>query len=425
MPPLARGWPGSALPLAGALLLALAVAQVLLSPPRAELADLLLYFLVSGALTITAALLAMRAVERAHILSLRHRALVLAAIGPAVTVVNIFVVAQLMFVSTGHDLQLLVALIVFGGFVGVLVASWSAAATNQRVDEIAGALHRLARESGGGVPALTTRGDEIDHLAGTVDVLAQRLAAAERERAALDAERRDLTGAISHDLRTPLASIRAMIEALNDGVVPAGDEVERYHVAIGRETERLSRMVDDLLELARIDSGALGLNRQPIAVHEIAAEVVDGMQPLARSAGIRLQLDAPRPLPAIPLDGARIERAIANLVRNAIEHSPAGGSIVVSAGQADDCAYVTVADDGPGIAPGDLPHIWTRFHRGDRARSRGASGSAGAGMGLAIVRGFVEAHGGSVDVQSRPGEGAAFTIRLPVARGSDAAAHRP
>jgi two-component system sensor histidine kinase BaeS len=207
-----------------------------------------------------------------------------------------------------------------------------------------------------------------------------------------------------------------MVEALGDGVVEEPAEVARYYATMRREIERLNRMIDDLFELAQIDAGALRLNREPVALQEIAAEVVDAMEAPARAAGVTLALAIQAPPPDLLLDGARIERALTNLVRNAIEHTPAGGRVGVCLDVEGSVAVIHVADSGDGIEPRDLPHIWNRFYRAERSRRRGPRSDDGAGLGLAIVRGVVEAHGGRAEVASLPGDGATFTLRLPLDR---------
>ena len=207
--------------------------------------------------------------------------------------------------------------------------------------------------------------------------------------------------------------MRAMIEAIADGVV-RGPEIARYYVTIGREIDRLNRMVDDVFELARIDAQALSLNREDVPVGEIAADVVDSMRPQALRQAIHLRFSSLGNVVA-HVDGSRVERAISNLVRNAIQHTPPGGVIDVQVRQRDGWVDVRVSDDGEGIAPADLPRIWERFFRAERSRQRERSNGEGdgAGLGLAIVRGIAEAHGGTVAVQSTQGKGSSFTIELP------------
>ncbi len=259
-----------------------------------------------------------------------------------------------------------------------------------------------------------SEGDEVARLADDVASLSAKLDATERERARLDRERVELTAAISHDLRTPLASVRAMAEALADGVVEEESERHRYYMLMQREVERLNRLIGDLFDLAQIDAGALRLEKRMLPLQEIVSEVVEGMRPQAERGGIDLRFEEPQEdLPDVQIDGARFERAVANLVRNAIEHTPAGGLIRASVCREPGWLALSVADNGEGFDASEADQVWTRFYRGDKSRGR-KPGADGAGLGLSIVRGFVEAHGGRVECKSAPGAGATFTVRLPV-----------
>ncbi|HML99042.1 MAG TPA: HAMP domain-containing sensor histidine kinase, partial [Tepidiformaceae bacterium] len=258
--------------------------------------------------------------------------------------------------------------------------------------------------------------DEVAALASDVNALALRLGEARAERIALDRERRDLTASISHDLRTPLSTIRAMVDALDDGVVSDTAGMKRYFVTIRRDIERLDRMIDDLFELAQMDAGALRLQRDHVALHEIVGDVVSAMRPRAEQAGLTLDLVIAGETSEALLDGDRLERAVANLLRNAIEHTPPGGRVWVTVAESGGQVSLEVADTGEGIDPAVLPNIWTRFYRAERSRARPDAGSDGAGLGLAITRGIVEAHGGTVEVASEPDLGTTFTVRIPVSR---------
>ncbi len=402
--------------MAGLLGLTLAVGagllltQLMMSPPAGELREMAVYLTLAGAGTAAAGWVAVRVVGGAAGRSIRANTFVGAVAGTAVALLNVVIVAELMFISTAHDLKLLIALIAFGGLVSVCFSMWVASTISSRVGIVAAGIRGLAL--GSHDARLTVEGrDEVARLALDVNVLAERLHAAELERRVLDQERRDLTAAISHDLRTPLASMRAMVEALDDRVVDDPDEVSRYYRTLRREIERLSGMIDDLFELARIDAGALQLDRRPLAVQEIAAEVVDAMQARAQRKGVRLAFHT-ADVPVASVDGARVERALSNLVQNALDHTGAGGRVDVLVVGVNGFVELRVADSGQGIACEDLPRVWDRFYRSDKSRQRDDNGDR-AGLGLAIARGIVEAHGGSVDVKSEPGAGATFALRLP------------
>jgi two-component system, OmpR family, sensor histidine kinase SaeS len=407
---LALPWLGIFLGLTLAIGCGLFIAELLMSPPSSELWDLGVYLALAGVASSVVAWAVIRLTDRVFGLSIQAKSLLNGLIAGAVALLNVFIVAQLMFISTDHDLKLLVAVIAFSAIVTASLSLWLARSIADRLGVITRAIRRLAAEE------LGTRlhlggGDEVARLADDVNALAQRLEAAREQRAALDRERRELTQAISHDLRTPLASLRAMVEALDDGVVE-GEEVDRYYNTMRREVDKLSRMIDDLFELAQLDAGTLRLNLTRLAADEVVAEVVDGLQPHARHHGIEL-VGSNDVRVVASLDGSRIERALSNLVRNAIEHTPEGGRVEVRAMNGNGFVEFSVSDTGEGIDPADLPRIWNRFYRAEKSRRRSAGNLDGAGLGLAIVRGIAEAHGGSVSAESVAGQGATFILRLP------------
>jgi signal transduction histidine kinase len=387
------------------------LADLLMSPPGRELRDLAAYFALSGAATAGAGWAILGLAERAH-LSIQAKAFLTSALAAAVALLNVFIIAQLMFVSTSHDLKLLIAVIAFSGILTASFGLWMAATVSRRLQALAERVRSLAAGDLSG-RLDTGAPDEVGKLTRDVNALAEMLAAAEQRREAVERERKELTAAISHDLRTPLASLRAMLEAVQDGVVDSPAEVARYHETMRREIERLSRMIDDLFELAQLDAGVLKLNKRRLRLDEVAADVVHAMQASARRNEIDLRLTLSGSTPALEIDGTRIERAIANLIRNSIEHTPRGGSVAVSVAPVNGWVDVRVADNGEGIDGGDLPHIWDRFYRAEKSRRRDPRGEDGAGLGLAIVRGIVDAHGGEVMVDSTPSAGATFVIRLP------------
>jgi signal transduction histidine kinase len=413
--PRAQGWLGAALALTLAVGAGLVLAQLLMAPPAGEMRDLAAYLALSGAATLAGGWLAVHALDRWVGLTIRAKTFLAGAIGHGVALLNVFIVAQLMFVSTSHDLQLLFALLGFSALTTLFFTMWVAATVTNGIDAVTARIRSLASGDLAGALAEPPGRDEVARLARDVNELARRLRESEAARAALERERSDLTVAISHDLRTPLASVRAMVEALDDRVVSDPREIARYYGLIRREVDHVSAMMEDLFELTRIDAGVLRLDVQPLALQEVAAEVVDAMQAQALRRQVRLELAVRGAPPDVAVDGARIERALANLLRNALEHTPPGGRVSVQLDAAGDRVVLRVSDTGSGIDAADIDRIWERFYRAEKSRQRAPGATDGAGLGLAIVRGIVEAHGGDVAADSIAGAGATFTISLPTA----------
>ena len=234
--------------------------------------------------------------------------------------------------------------------------------------------------------------------------------ARDRERA-LEASRRELVAWVSHDLRTPLAGLRAMAEALEDGVVTDRQTVSRYHAQIRAETDRLTLMIDDLFELSRIHAGALRLSRQVVGLGDLIGEALTSAEPLARAKGVRLRGSA---VPGLPVwvDTAEVGRALLNLVVNAIRHTPSDGVVEVLADRESGMATVSVSDSCGGIPAEHLPRVFDVGFRGETARTP-ATGE-GAGLGLSIARGIIEAHRGQIAVAQRRNR---LPVRHPAAAG--------
>lgn len=243
---------------------------------------------------------------------------------------------------------------------------------------------------------------------------ARRALAVESRRAeerAREVSHRELIAWMSHDLRTPLAGIRAMAEALEDRVVDEPGEVSGYGARIGREVNRLGTMVDDLFELSRISSGALNLHIEPIALHELVQEAALGLAPVATSRGVDLDVDLP---PLVGLgSGREMERVVQNLMVNAVRHTRDGRRVRVRGGRTAEDAWLTITDGCGGIPSEELARVFDVGFRGTASRSpETAPLSPGAGLGLAIVKGLVTAQDGQVAVHNVD-QGCCFTVRLP------------
>jgi signal transduction histidine kinase len=246
---------------------------------------------------------------------------------------------------------------------------------------------------------VTTR-DEIGDLATQFNEMAEAL---ERD----EQLRRQMMADIAHELRTPLSVIRGQVEALQDGVFALSPE----NIApIHDQTLLLGRLVEDLRDLALAEAGRLPLERAEVAVDKLVRRVVEAFQPRAREKGLALSAELPESLPPALADAQRLEQVLGNLLSNALQHTPQGGAITVRAWGEPGWVSLAVQDNGAGIAAEDLPHIFERFYRSDKTRSR-ANGSTG--LGLSIAKQLIEAHGGTIRVESTPGKGSTFTVRVP------------
>lgn len=237
-------------------------------------------------------------------------------------------------------------------------------------------------------------------------------AADERERA-VERSRQKLVAWVSHDLRTPLAGIRAMVEALDDGVVDDAPTINRYHDLLLQETDRLADLVDDLFELSRIQSDSLRLVLEDVCLGEIVGRALDGTEAMARTRDITVTASLGAPAISVVASAQEVGRIVRNLLDNAVRHTPPGGTVVVAITSDADHAAVTVTDQCGGIATDDLDHVFDVAYRGDDARS--PAPDQGGGLGLAIARGLTEAHHGEISVRNH-GDGCCFTVRLPIAR---------
>jgi signal transduction histidine kinase len=280
---------------------------------------------------------------------------------------------------------------------------------------------REVGESGIYTPPETALPAELAGLSEGLTEAHEKLGQARARQQALEASRRELVAWVSHDLRTPLAGLRAMAEALEDQVVTDPREVSRYHSQIRVETERLAVMIDDLFELSKIHAGALRLSRRVVGLEDVVAEVVASAEPVARAKRVRLTGSAVRGMPVL-IDSAEFGRAVRNLMSNAIRHTPPNGTIEVLGEIRSGIACVSVADQCGGIPPDDLSRVFDVAFRGESARTPDPSG--GAGLGLSIARGIVEAHSGEISVRNT-GPGCEFLITLPLARPAPAAVSRP
>ncbi len=332
--------------------------------------------------------------------------LVLAAIVSVVA--GMVGVANQMYLSE-HDLTVAVAVAAISGVVSlvlVAVLGWLVARNSRSLSQAARRIAEGERLESAG----RYSNSELTALAEELVATSAKLAESREREQRIAASRRELVAWISHDLRTPLAGIRAMAESLEDGVAP---DPARYHRQMRMQVDQLSSMVDDLFELSKIDSGALHLSLKEVSLPDVVSDTVADLRPA--SSGRDIRVEAPLTGDVVVMaDPRELSRAIGNLLMNAIQHTPEGSPITVAVDLVDDRAMVSVIDEGGGLDEADLERVFEPAWRGSKARTPslhdGASG--GAGLGLAIVRGIMSAHRGEVAVRNVPG-GCRFDLLLP------------
>jgi signal transduction histidine kinase len=336
--------------------------------------------------------------RRPRLGSLRRQFTVGVAIAVGQLVVLAAVSAQLMFVSA-HDALMLMVIAVFAGVVGVRAAQLFATNAMQDVEALRDTL--VAVGEGSRAPAAVT---------GSADELAELARAANTAIAKLDnaeAARRDLIAAVSHDLRTPITSLRLLGEAVDDDIVDAPTR-RGYLAQMRTHIEVLSGLIDDLFELSRLEAGDIQWTLQQVPLGQLVEEAVDALRPQAEAKGVSMRADVRGQGPA-RANPEKVQRVLFNLIQNAIRHTPADGSVTVLAEAVDGRVEVEVADTGEGIVDDERPRVFDPFYRGgsEAARTR-----AGAGLGLAISRAIIEAHGGRIWLADSP-SGTRVRFSLP------------
>jgi len=335
--------------------------------------------------------------------TLRQSLLVVALSSLLIAVAAGVIAARLMFVSDDELLAFLLLLAVAGGFASLLAVVISRPLRDD-VRHLESTVRQI--ESGDrSVRVDTARADELGLVGRAIDDLVGQLDRLERERAAVEEERRSLLSNIGHDLRSPLAALQAAIEAMVDGVAP---DPQRYLRSMQRDVEALSSLIDDLYLLARLDAGRFDFEGVPIDLVELADGAVESLAPMAAAAGVKLALDAGDPVHVVA-SPVSLSRVIRNLIDNAVRHAPAGSTVRISV-TAERGAVVRVADEGPGFPSDFRMRAFDRFTRADPSRNRQ---SGGGGLGLAIAKGLVEAHGGEIWIEDSATSSVAFRVPVP------------
>jgi signal transduction histidine kinase len=373
-----------------------------------EVARLGLFLLPAVVATTVATLAARPLLSRAP---LRQRLVAVAAIAAVVSLANLGVLAQLMFVS-GHDAVLVGALVVYSVGAGIGAALAVSRTTSAAFDRLGRAADELAEGHLDVRVGHLEAGPELETLADALDRMAGRLQSALTAERLAEARRRDLITAVSHDLRTPLAGLRAAVEAIEDGVVDDPGTVRRYAADMRRQVETLVALVDDLFELVQLDSGGILDESTRARLDDVIGSAVAACRVEAEAKGLVLERR---------LDGAgtalcspRLVRVLQNLLQNAIRHTPPDGAVRIEARRRGAGLEVAVQDTGEGIPEEAVGRVFEPFWRGDSARS-----TPGSGLGLALAKRIVQALGGDIRVESSPDRGSRFAVLLPDDHGPD------
>lgn len=389
--------------------ISLAFFNLLMSPPRNELGLMALFLGITALASALAGFLVYRFGWINASPALRWTLLGGYALASLLTFFNVWFSAQLMFASQ-HDLLLAIVLLVFAGGMAMVLGYFLSSTVTERIHLLKEAAQQLAQGD------LQTRvpvngRDEIAALSGAFNQMAEQLQTADQKQRELESLRRDLIAWVSHDLQTPLTSMRAVLEALVDGIVEEPEMVRRYLSTAQRDVMSLSALIDDLFQMSQLDAGGFPLERAPASLNDLVSDTLESFSQLAKQQDIALEGFVEADVDPVLMDTQAIGRVLNNLIGNALRHTPAQGRVSVRARRTGRGVEVTVSDTGEGIRDRDLPYIFERFYRGDAARSR--KRGTGAGLGLAIARGIVQAHGGNIRVESEPGKGTQFTFYIP------------
>ncbi len=398
------------IPISGALFSEL----VMFDLPGNEVQDLLAFMTVTG---LTSSLLSY-AFYRLGVLewfrSLRWAIWMVIALLVLMIFLNVWVIARFTFIQS-HYLTLTSVLLVFAGLSALTIGFFASKTMTDRLSKLSDATHSLAGSD------FSTRlkisgNDEIAQLADTFNAMAQNLQEVEEQKQQLEQTRRDLTAWVSHDLRTPLTSIRVMIEAMLDGVVEDDETVHRYLDNSRVEIEHLSVLIDDLFELAQLDVGHLRINIQRASIRDLISDTIGSMRLKAEQRGIALNGEVSDDVDMILMAPDKIQRVLTNLVDNAIKYAASGERVTLRAWRIEDEIRIDIHNSGSYIPEDVLPRLFESFYRGEGSRKRSVDGARGTGLGLAIARGFIEAHGGRIGANSVESEGTTFSFSLPQVR---------
>jgi len=391
-----------------AFLLALAVFWLLMNPDSGDMAVMAAFLALSSVVSLASGYAASRSGWMSRMPSLRWALLTTYVVAGLLSFFNVWLTARLMFVSA-HDLQIATILLLFASGIALALGSFFSETISGRLAGLRGSIREI-RRSGFSTRAEILGNDEIAELALELNEMASQLEAGSKKRDELEQMRKDLITWVGHDLQTPLASIRAIVEALADGLVEEPEDRARYLSNAKREIQSLSLLIDDLFQMSQLDSGDMLLNLEANSLSDLISDTLERFSALAKEKGVFLDGRVEEEVDPVRMDAQRIGRVLNNLMGNAIRHTTKGGEVFLSARRVGDKVEVELRDSGEGLKGVELDKIFDRFYRGEESRSRQ---TGGVGLGLVIAQGFVEAHGGKIRAETGDEGGAQFVFWLP------------
>ena len=404
--------PGSIFRLVGGILAivltSLAIFYVVMRPPMSDLGYMAQFLTITALISGLAGYAAYRFrwLERGP--ALRWSLLSGYALASLLTFLNVWITARLMFASQ-HDLLLATVLLLFAGGIAMVLGYFLSSAVTERIRR----LDQAAKEIQAGnlsARVQVSGNDEVARLARTFNQMATQLQESNANQRALEGLRRDLVAWAGHDLRTPLAGVRVLVEALADGIIDDPATSRRYLQQARKQIDHLSLLIDDLFQVSQLDAGGIPLKLEPASLADLISDTLENFSGLATQQGIVLSGSASPGIDPVSMDVQRIGRVLNNLVSNSLRYTHPGGTVSIQAEALTESVRVIVQDSGEGISPNDLPHVFERFYRGEKSRNQATGGS---GLGLVIAKGIIEAHGGQIGVESNPGQGTRFYFWLP------------
>ncbi len=386
----------------------LAIFTLVMFPPMKDIANLALYLSLTALVSAVIGYLAYYLGWIHMSPTLRWTLLGGYILASVLTFFNVWFSAQMMF-SSQHDLLLAIVLLVFAGGMATVLGYFLSGTITQRIQLLKNAAENIAHgELSTRVPVQGY--DEVAGLAKTFNQMAEQLQESDSKQRELEHMRRDLIAWVGHDLQTPLTSVRAILEALSDGVVEDPATASRYLRTAQRDVNSLSALIDDLFQLAQLDTGGFPLDRANASLNDLVSDTLESFNEPAKQREIKLEGNVEYNVDPVNMDTQAVGRVLNNLIGNALRHTPDQGRVSVWVHRTGKGIEVTVSDTGEGIREEDLPHVFESFYRGEKSRNRD---TGGAGLGLAIARGIVQAHGGEIRVESKPGRGTLFTFNIP------------